>query len=89
MEGAETEMGGAAKMHITWMFNHWQHFRPGGGRAWLKGRLQAAGGATAVAEQTLDEQIFEIMGQLPLDPNQAPWMQDGNSKVDLQLCTPV
>eukprot|EP00961_Rhodomonas_salina_P109489 1473793-Rhodomonas_salina.1 len=48
----------------------------------LKGRLLAAGGSTAVAEQTLDEQIFEIMGQTLLDPNQALWMRDGIPKVD-------
>eukprot|EP00961_Rhodomonas_salina_P218477 2952709-Rhodomonas_salina.1 len=55
----------------------------------LKGRLRADGGATAVAEQTLDEQIFEIIGLTPLDPNQALWMRDGIPKVDLKQCTPL
>eukprot|EP00961_Rhodomonas_salina_P270722 3658086-Rhodomonas_salina.2 len=55
----------------------------------LKGRLLAAGGATAVAEQTLDDQIFEIIGPTPLDPNQAQWMREGTPKVDLTQCTPL
>eukprot|EP00961_Rhodomonas_salina_P101180 1361831-Rhodomonas_salina.1 len=42
----------------------------------LKSRLRAAGGAAAVAEQTLEEQILEIIGPTPHDPNRAQRVRD-------------
>eukprot|EP00961_Rhodomonas_salina_P185569 2505516-Rhodomonas_salina.1 len=49
--------------------------------AGLKSRLRAAGGAAAVAEQTLEEQILEIIGPTPHDPNQAQRMRDSPGSV--------
>eukprot|EP00961_Rhodomonas_salina_P167905 2263588-Rhodomonas_salina.1 len=44
--------------------------------AGLKSRLWVAGGAAAVAEQTLDEQIREVIGPTQHDPNQALRMRE-------------
>eukprot|EP00961_Rhodomonas_salina_P084182 1131113-Rhodomonas_salina.1 len=49
--------------------------------AGLKSRLRVAGGSAAVAEQTLDEQIREIIGQTQHDPNQAPRMRESPGSV--------
>eukprot|EP00961_Rhodomonas_salina_P033502 450854-Rhodomonas_salina.1 len=39
--------------------------------------------------ELLEKQIYEVMGSLPANPNQPPWMLNGAPAMNLACCTPL
>eukprot|EP00961_Rhodomonas_salina_P174411 2352039-Rhodomonas_salina.1 len=41
------------------------------------------------SDERLENQIYEVLGPQPVNPNQLPWLRNGSPAVNLARCTPV